>query len=132
LELGARDIENGVVTYARRDIGEKGTIPLDSLKAGIDDIFGKITEYLSEKAWRFQNESVTELTSVADIPKDTEDAKLRIYRFGWCGSSECGHRFEDDNDIKILGTPYLHEDYKGRCIICGKDTDTPAYAARTM
>ena len=132
LELGARDIENKVVTYARRDTGEKGTIPMDSLVDGINGVFDSITKNLSEKAWKFQMDSVTELSAVDDIPKDTEDTKLRIYRFGWCGSPECGHRFEDDNDIKILGTPYLHEEYNGKCIVCGKETDTPAYAARTM
>ena len=86
----------------------------------------------SEKAWKFQKDAVTDLKTIDDIPKDEEDTKLRIYRFGWCGSPECGHRFEDDNDIKILGTPYLHEEYNGKCIVCGKETDTPAYAARTM
>ena len=33
-ELGGRDIENGVVTFARRDTGEKGTIAMDSLIPG--------------------------------------------------------------------------------------------------
>ena len=132
LELGARDIENKVVTFARRDTGEKGTIDAGTLVAGVKLILDDIMRNMSEKAWKFQREAITDLKTIEDIPKDEEDTKLRIYRFGWCGCPECGHKFEDDNDIKILGTPYLHEDYKGKCIICGKETDTPAYAARTM
>ena len=132
LELGARDIENKVVTFARRDTGEKGTIDMTSLVPGVKLILEEIMKSMSEKAWKFQREAVTDLKTIDDIPKDEEDTKLRIYRFGWCGCAECGHKFEDDNDIKILGTPYIPEDYKGKCIICGKDTDTPAYAARTM
>ncbi len=132
LELGARDIQNGVATFARRDNGEKGTIDLKTIVPGIKLVLDDITRSLSEKAWKFQLDSVTDLKTVDDIPKDSEDASVRIYRFGWCGCPECGHKFEDENDIKILGTPYLHEDYKGKCIVCGKETDTPAYAARTM
>ena len=132
LELGARDIENNVVTFARRDTGEKGTIDYDKLVPGVKLILDEIMKSMSEKAWKFQKDAVTDLKSIEDIPKDEEDTKLRIYRFGWCGCPECGHKFEDDNDIKILGTPYIPEDYKGKCIVCGKETDTPAYAARTM
>ena len=132
LELGARDIENNVVTFARRDTGEKGTIDYDKLVPGVKLILDEIMKSMSEKAWKFQRDAVTDLKSIEDIPKDEEDTKLRIYRFGWCGCPECGHKFEDDNDIKILGTPYIPEEYKGKCIICGKETSTPAYAARTM
>jgi len=132
LELGARDIENNVVTFARRDTGEKGTIDAGTLVEGVKLILGQIMVSMSEKAWKFQREAVTDLKTIEDIPKDEEDTKLRIYRFGWCGCPECGHKFEDDNDIKILGTPYIPEEYKGKCIVCGKETNTPAYAARTM
>ncbi|MBQ6547859.1 MAG: proline--tRNA ligase, partial [Candidatus Methanomethylophilaceae archaeon] len=132
LELGARDIENNVITFARRDTGEKGTIDAGTLVPGVKLILDEIMKSMSEKAWKFQKEAITDLKSIEDIPKDEEDTKLRIYRFGWCGCAECGHKFEDDNDIKILGTPYIPEDYKGKCIVCGKETDTPAYAARTM
>ena len=132
LELGARDIENNVVTFARRDTGEKGTIDAGTLVAGVKLILDDIMESMNEKAWKFQREAITDLKTIDDIPKDEEDTKLRIYRFGWCGCPECGHKFEDDNDIKILGTPYIPEDYKGKCIICGKETTAPAYAARTM
>ena len=56
----------------------------------------------------------------------------RIVRIGWCGSPECGHKFEDKYDMKILGTPYRPEEWKGRCVCCGKEGCGPAYAARTL
>ena len=133
LEIGGRDIENKVVSFARRDNGEKGAISRESLVPGVRLILEEIMKDMSEKAKRFQNASVVDLASADDIPKEEDDgASERVYRFGWCGCEECGHRFEDEHDIKILGTPYIHEDFRGRCIICGKDVDTAAYAARTM
>ena len=131
LELGGRDIENNVVTFVRRDTGEKGTISLDSLVPGVNLILEEIMKKLNEKAWDFQKNAVKAITSTKEIPKE-DTSELRVYKFGWCGCEECGHKFEDENDIKILGTPYVKEEFNGACISCGKPTNTVAYAARTM
>ena len=131
LELGGRDIENNVVTFARRDTSEKGTIGLESLVPGVRLILDAIMHDMEAKAWEFQNSSVRHIESADEIPKE-DTAEQRVYSFGWCGCDECGHAFEDAHDIKILGTPYIPEEFEGKCIICGKPTKTKAYAARTM
>ena len=131
LELGGRDIENNVVTFARRDTSEKGTIGLESLVPGVRLILDTIMHDMEAKAWEFQNSSVRHIESADEIPKE-DTAEQRVYSFGWCGCDECGHAFEDAHDIKILGTPYIPEEFEGKCIICGKSTKTKAYAARTM
>jgi prolyl-tRNA synthetase len=125
LELGGRDIENGVVTFARRDNGEKGTIDASSAPAGVDLILDAISAALLDKAKKVQQSHIQDIDSIDDIPED------RILRFGWCGCEECGHRFEDAHDLKILGTPFIPEEFDGKCIICGKPAK-PVYAARTM
>lgn len=133
LEIGGRDIENKVVSFARRDNGEKGAISIESLVSGVKLILEDIMKSMDERAWKFQKEAITDLRSADDIPKEEDNSTSeRVYRFGWCGCEECGHKFEDEHDIKILGTPYIHEDFKGKCIICGKDVNVVAYAARTM
>ncbi len=131
LELGGRDIENGVVTFARRDNSEKGTIALDSLVPGVRLILDTIMHDMEAKAWEFQNASVKHIESEDEISGE-DTAEQMVYSFGWCGDEECGHKFEDAHDIKILGTPYIPEDFDGKCIICGKPTKSKAYAARTM
>ena len=117
---------------------------MDSLVPGTQLILDQIAENLRAKAWEFQNSAVKAIESMDEIPKDEtkgasetnikEDSlDLRVYSFGWCGCDECGHKFEDEHDIKILGTPYLPGDeYDGKCIVCGKPTKLKAYAARTM
>ena len=125
LELGMRDIENGVVTFVRRDNGEKGTISLDDLAAGVEMILEMIRENMYNKAWEKQKNIASNIESFDNLPEST-------LRFGWCGSEECGHKFEDEHDLKLLGTPYIKEKFKGKCIICGKPTDKVAYASRSM
>ncbi|MDR0791268.1 MAG: proline--tRNA ligase [Methanomassiliicoccaceae archaeon] len=125
LEIGMRDIENNVVTFARRDNNGKGTASLPDIAAAVRLILGAIRKEMYDKAWEKQRSSVSTITSLKDLPEKT-------LRFGWCGSEECGHRFEDENDLKLLGTPYIPEEFKGECIICGKQTDKVAYASRSM
>lgn len=126
LEIGGRDIENNVVTFARRDTGEKGTIDLKNVGEGVELVLKMISASMLEKAKEAQMSKVQEIDSLDNIPED------KILKFGWCGCEECGHKFEDSNDLKILGTSYVPEEYKGKCIICGKETDRPTLAARTM
>ncbi|MDR0198410.1 MAG: proline--tRNA ligase [Methanomassiliicoccaceae archaeon] len=125
LEIGMKDIEKSVITFVRRDSGEKGTISLEDPASGVELILEMIRKDMFGRAWKKQRENVADIDSLNDLPEKT-------LRFGWCGSEECGHRFEDENDLKLLGTPYVKEKFKGKCIICGKPTGTAAYASRSM
>ena len=105
---------------------------MDSLIPGTKMILDDIMVTLKAKAQAFQDNTTKAITSMDEIPKE-DTADLRVYTFGWCGCEECGHKFEDEHDIKILGTPYRPEGkFEGKCIVCGKDTELQAYAARTM
>ncbi|MBR2255714.1 MAG: proline--tRNA ligase [Candidatus Methanomethylophilaceae archaeon] len=126
LELGARDIENKVVSFARRDNAEKGTIAISDVVPGVKMLLDVISEEMLARAEEVQRSRIQDVDSVENLPQD------KILRFGWCGSDECGHKFEDEQGFKILGTPYRPEPYSGKCIICGKPVDRPAYAAHTM
>ena len=126
LELGGRDIENGVVSFARRDTGEKGSIAIESLVPGIRMLLDDISSNMLSKAQEYQSRMIQDVDSMEDLP----DSK--VLRIGWCGCEECGHKFEDTTGFKILGRPYGSEAYTGRCIVCGKPVDKAAYAAHTM
>jgi len=127
LELGGRDIQNGVVTFVRRDTGEKGTIDIGDVGRGAELILNMISSTLMERAKKIMESRVKEVNSKEDIVDD------KVLKFGWCGCDECGHKFEDTYDLKILGTPYpKQKGYKGKCIICGKETDGYTMAAKTM
>ena len=126
LELGGRDIENGVVAFARRDNGEKGTISAADVVPGVRMLLDVISEDMLARAQEVQESRYQDIETLEDIPQD------KILRFGWCGCEECGHKFEDTYDFKILGVPYVPVPFKGRCIICGEPTEKQAYAAHTM
>lgn len=133
IEIGARDLENKSVTFARRDTGEKGTISLDSLVSGIQLLFDDISSVLYARAKEVQESMVTDISSYEDAPKASDEIQnVPVLRFFWCGSEECGHKFEDSTGFKILGTPYGKEKTEGKCAVCGKNAGKRAYAARPM
>lgn len=133
IEIGARDLENKVVTFARRDTGEKGTISLDSLVPGVKLLFEDISSVLYGRAKEVQESMVTDISSAEDAPKASDETqKDPVLRFYWCGCEECGHGFEDSTGFKILGTPYGAKKTEGKCAVCGKDATRQAYAARPM
>ncbi|MGE0014918.1 MAG: proline--tRNA ligase [Candidatus Methanomethylophilaceae archaeon] len=134
IEIGARDLEDGVVSFARRDTGEKGTIAMDSVSAGVRMLLDDISATLYARAKSVQESGAVDILSMDDVPKaELDDTKKdRILRMCWCGRPECGHRFEDSTGFKILGTPYGAPAFPGRCVVCGKESEKQAYAAHTM
>lgn len=127
LELGGRDIENNVVTFVRRDTGEKGTIALDTVAEGCRLMLNVIADSMYAKAKQIQESHIQDIDSPESVPED------KILRFGWCGSPECGHGFEDKFDMKLLGHAYKPgSKFAGRCIMCNKPADKQVMAARTM
>ncbi|MDD1768255.1 MAG: proline--tRNA ligase [Methanomassiliicoccales archaeon] len=125
LEIGSRDIKEGVVTYARRDSGAKGTVMASEVVPESKRLLDEIANDLLGKARKTMSDSIETVDNLGSLPK-------KILRFGWCGSKDCGREFETRTELKLLGTPYQTEEFVGKCIVCGKDTETIVYAARAM
>ena len=133
IEIGARDLENSVVTFARRDTGEKGTIDLNSVSAGAKMLLNEISATLYSRAKDVQESMVAEISTMDEAPKESnETTDDTILRFFWCGNEECGHKFEDTTGFKMLGTPYKAPKLEGKCIVCGGNAEKQAYAAHPM
>jgi prolyl-tRNA synthetase len=127
LELGARDIEKGVVAYARRDDGKKGSFARAEVVAAVRAMLDQIAGDMRAKAQKFMDDSIITVDSL-----DLKEVPEKWLRFGWCGEQECGRKIEERTELKILGSPYVKEEFHGKCLGCGKDTDIVVYAARAM
>ena len=125
LELGMRDVEKGVVSFARRDTGGKGTFKRDQAAQEVRSLLSLISTDMRKKATDAMRSSIITVDTLEKIPE-------KILRFGWCGAEDCGRKIEATTELKILGTPYIQEEFHGKCLGCGKDTGTVVYAARAM
>ncbi len=124
LELGPRDLADGVVTAARRDREGRTTIPRADVLSEVRSLLLRIQEDLYAKAEAEMKAHIVDIAA-------PEEAREMINRIGWCGSEDCGHQVEQDTGMSLLGTPFVPELYEGKCISCGKAAETVAYLART-
>lgn len=92
-----------------------------------------ISATLYSKAKEVQESMVTDITTMDQAPKDTDETTDDvILRFGWCGSEECGHTFEDTTGFKMLGTLFKAQRSKCVCIVCAGNAEKQAYASHPM
>jgi prolyl-tRNA synthetase len=126
LELGQRDLDKGVVTFARRDTCEKSEVKREELTEQVKKTLDEISANLESRA----REVLEASTSTALTMDDARDAQ-GVVKGGWCGEERCGLEIEDITEMKVLGTPYIKEEFSGECLVCGRPTDIVAYFAKT-
>jgi len=124
IEIGARDIQNNVITLARRDTGDKAQIKSDELMDGISKNLLAVQSNLFARANDMLNSSIHHVN-------DLSEAKPGINVMGWCGDEECGHRIEEATEMAVLGEPVGVQASETKCIVCGKLTEKMIYSART-
>ena len=125
VELGPRDLADGVVTLIRRDATERSTVARADAVRAVVDVIRLIQADLYGRAERDLRAHIVDIAT-------PEEAREAINRIGWCGAESCGQQVEADTGMSLLGMPFVRESYEGTCIVCGKPTDTPAYLARTF
>ena len=127
IEIGPRDIKQGVVVLARRD-GKKLTVPMEEL---LDSIFKEAEDLhnaMQDKAQEFMESKIKDCSSIEEAKEQTQ---VGVARMGWCGSEDCGHRLEDEIGAAMLGEPWnSSETFEGECLICGAKTDKCVLVAR--
>jgi prolyl-tRNA synthetase len=120
LELGPRDLDAGKVMAVKRT-GEKTSIDLATVAAGVTRMFDEITDTIHARA---EENTKSRLCAVGSMDKlnTTLDAG-RVAVVHWCQQQECGDALEKKTNASILGTD-VRSQYvpatEGTCIVCGK------------
>ena len=120
IEIGPRDVKQGVVTVVRRDTREKQTCKLTEVAPMTKNMFKTMTYDMREKSWRWINEHVHRVGSLEEA-KRLLTQRAGIVEVAWCGNDKCGHEIEEATEASVLGTPEdSREKVKGNCVVCGK------------
>ncbi|MFC4910856.1 proline--tRNA ligase [Actinomadura gamaensis] len=130
IELGLRDIENGVATLARRLPAVEGQgkeqIPLEKVPELLPGILADFQSFLLARAEAFREEHTATV--------DTWDAFAAQVAEGWARAFHCG-RAECEDDIKAdtAATPRVipmdAPEETGACVKCGQPS---AYGKRVI
>ncbi len=124
IEIGAKDIKAKAVTVVRRDGEDKDMIQREHMVSKVKDLLNQMQMELYERGEK-------EMRANMYLVDSLDDLKPGIQMMGWCGSEDCGHEIEDQTGMSVLGEPVDHEEFAGKCIICGTDTKMPICVAKT-
>ena len=119
LELGPRDIENGVCVAVRRDNGEKTTVAIDELEARIPALLDDVQQGLFDKAKKNLDEHIFEAHSLEEA-KALQEEKGGFIKTMWCGELECEMKMKEQAGMSSRCIPFEQEDLGDTCPICGK------------
>lgn len=118
VEIGPRDLNEGMVTIARRDTMEKSQIAITSCGEKVVQLMDEIQENLFQKAKKrlydniFLVETYDELNSIVSEEKGFANAH-------WCGNSVCEQKVKNDTKATIRCIPFDAKEENGTCVICG-------------
>ncbi len=129
IEIGPRDLKKNAAMLVRRDNGEKEQVGLSTLVTAVNEKFETIQENLLDTARAELYGRIVDCAGVEDIKQQLVSG---IARVPWCGDKGCGAEIEELVGAGILGIPSdQNNEAKGKCPVCGKETNIHVYIART-
>jgi prolyl-tRNA synthetase len=118
VEIGPRDLDNGIVTVVRRDNLKKQPIKMSDIVSGIERLAEQITRDLKEGAETYMKKRIFRVNNISEA-KSLLKRKAGIIEVPWCGKDVCGHSIEDSVEARLLGIPEdIKQTIDGKCIVC--------------
>jgi prolyl-tRNA synthetase len=120
VEIGPRDLANGVVTIARRDTMKKQTCKMDEVVSAVQTLAEEMKADMKANAEAWMKEHVYRVDRLSEA-KSLLKRKAGIVEVPWCGKDECGHSLEEMAEARLLGFPEdTTEKVDGKCLVCGE------------
>ncbi len=129
VELGPKDIENGVATLVRRDTLEKFTLPLEGLAEELQGLLDDVHKGLLEKARAMRDERTYTAVSFDEFTEGISEKKGFVKAM-WCGERSCEDEIKEKTGATIRCLPFAQEELGSKCVHCGKEAGKMAYFAK--
>ena len=120
IELGPRDIAEGSVVLARRDIpGRDGkrTVVRAAAPTVVGELLAEIQQAMYDKALAFQRSNTHEPSSYADLADAVEDGFASIW---WCEEADCEQAIKDETGATSRNMPLDQPEGSGVCLRDGR------------
>ena len=122
IELGPRDIENGVCVLVRRDTAEKIVVKLDEAEKVIAETLEKIHNNMFDECKKRLEEKTTIATTLDEFVTSMNEHQGFIKAM-WCGDSACEEKIKELTAAKSRCMPFEQEKISDKCVCCGKPAD---------
>ena len=119
VELGPKDMENGVCMAVRRDNGEKTSIALNELTAKVPELLEAVQQGLYEKAKKNLDEHIYAARSIEEA-KELQEKNGGFIKTMWCGEEACELKMKEQAGMSSRCIPFKQEKLDEVCACCGK------------
>ncbi|MFP4055808.1 MAG: proline--tRNA ligase [Candidatus Brocadiia bacterium] len=120
IEIGPRDLEQGQVTFARRDSGEKSAVPRDQAARQVGSALEAVQQGLYDRALAFRQEHTHEAASYEEF-RERLEADGGFFVANWGGSTEDELRLQEETRATIRCIPLEGAEPTGPCFLTGKE-----------
>ena len=129
LEVGPRDLENGVVTVFRRDTLEKFTLPLEGLSEKLGELLEDIQATLFRQAKKFRDERTVTVRNMEELGEAVQSGFARAM---WCGEQACEDEIKEKFNASSRNMPFdqAGQTFGDTCVCCGKPAKKVMYFAK--
>ncbi len=119
LEMGPRDIENGVAILVRRDTGEKETVEISKLKTRLTELLEQIQKDMFDACAKRRDEKTTVAYTLEEIAKNLNENQGYVKTM-WCGDVACEDKVKEVTGAHSRCIPFEQEHLADVCPVCGK------------
>jgi len=119
VEMGPRDIENGVAIVVRRDTLEKETVEISKLSNRISELLEEIHTNMFNICLKNREEKTTVAHTLDEILKNLEENQGYVKTM-WCEGLECENKVKEVTGAHSRCMPFEQENLDNKCAICGK------------
>ncbi len=117
LELGPRDMENGVVMACRRDTGEKAPLAMEGLEQTAAELLESVQQSLFDRAKANLDSHTWSASTVEEVREKAADGFVKTM---WCGDAACEEKMKELAGVSSRCIPFEQEDLGDTCPCCGR------------
>ncbi|CAN5855098.1 proline--tRNA ligase [soil metagenome] len=129
LAIGMRDLENGTVEVARRDILSKETLALDGIEEKIVALLDEIQKSIYQKALKFREENTFRVDTWEEFQGQIEKGGFILAH--WDGTDETEEKIKAQTKATIRCIPLDAAEEMGTCVYSGKPSQKRVVFARS-
>ena len=119
IEMGPRDIENGICILVRRDTNEKIEVKLDELSSKIGEILELIQQNMFDTCKKRMEAKTTIAHNLEEFQANMNKEQGFIKAM-WCGNEECENKIKDLTGAHSRCIPFEEEKISDKCVCCGE------------
>lgn len=129
LELGPRDMENGVCVLVSRITGEKKIVQQDNLVEEVKAMLEQVHQEMFDRAKQFMTDHFYSVDNLEEMKMRMEESR-GFTLAGWCGTVECESKVKEETGATSRNIPFDPAEVKETCIACGQPSKHTVVFAR--